>query len=261
MGKGSFLVTGASTGIGHACAIRFAQLGYRILAGLRKSFDGEGLTASSSGRIEPVLLDVTRCETIDGALLAVGDDALIGIANNAGIATAGPLKLLPLDSWRRQFEVNALGLVAMTQACLPLLRPSRGRIVNIGSIAGRNALPGSAAYDSSKFAVQAITDALRMELHPWGISVSLIEAGAVATPIWEKSRREADDLRCQVDLERYGLYRGLMETVREEPAEPGCGSASAGDRASVCCGVAGITTWLAELTGHHDARLCCCDRH
>jgi len=216
MGKGSILVTGASTGIGFACAIRFAQLGFRVFAGVRKASDGEALKACSSGGIEPVLLDVTRPESINGALVAAGDEPLVGLVNNAGIATAGPLELLSVDSWRAQFEVNVIGLVAVTQACLPLLRRGRGRIVNIGSIAGRSALPGSGAYDSSKFAVEAITDVLRMELHPWGISVSIIEAGAVATPIWEKSLREADDLSRRVGPERYALYRGLMETVREE---------------------------------------------
>ena len=104
----------------------------------------------------------------------------------------------------------------MTQACLPLLRRGRGRIVNVGSIAGRSALPGSGAYDASKFAVEAISDVLRMELYPFGISVSLIEAGAVATPIWEKSLREADELSRQVDPQRAALYSGLMTAVREE---------------------------------------------
>jgi NAD(P)-dependent dehydrogenase (short-subunit alcohol dehydrogenase family) len=216
MDKGNILVTGASTGIGHACAVRFAELGYRTFAGVRKVSDGEALKAHSSGRIEPVLLDVTCPESIAGALAAAGDQPLAGLVNNAGIAMVGPLELLPIDAWRKQFDVNVIGLVAVTQAFLPLLRRGRGRIVNIGSIAGRSALPGSGAYDSSKFAVEAITDVLRMELHAWGISVSVIEAGAIATPAWEKSLREADDLSRQVAPERYALYRSLMTMVREE---------------------------------------------
>jgi NAD(P)-dependent dehydrogenase (short-subunit alcohol dehydrogenase family) len=185
MSKGNILVTGASTGIGRACALRFAELGYRIFAGVRKLADGEALRANSSGNIEPVLLDVTQTESIVGALAVADDQPLAGLVNNAGIALVGPLELLPIDAWRKQFEVNVIGLVAVTQAFLPLLRRGRGRIVNIGSIAGRSALPGSGAYDSTKFAVEAITDVLRMELHAFGISVSVIEAGAVATPIWE----------------------------------------------------------------------------
>jgi NAD(P)-dependent dehydrogenase (short-subunit alcohol dehydrogenase family) len=219
MGKGNILVTGASTGIGRASAFRFAELGYRIFAGVRKTSDAETLKAESSGKIEPVLLDVTRPESIAQALAAAGDEPLAGLVNNAGIAIIGPLELLPIDAWRRQFEVNVIGLVAVTQAFLPLLRRGRGRIVNIGSIAGRSALPGSGAYDSTKFAVEAITDVLRMELHPFGISVSVIEAGAVATPIWEKSLREADELSRQVAPERYALYRGLMAQVRKEASE------------------------------------------
>jgi NAD(P)-dependent dehydrogenase (short-subunit alcohol dehydrogenase family) len=212
-------VTGASSGIGRACAIRFAALGYRTLAGVRKSTDGEMLRADSSGKIEPVLLDVTRPESIAGAVAAVGDQSLAGLVNNAGIATLGPIELLSIDAWRMQFEVNVIGLVAVSQACIPLLRRARGRIVNVGSIAGRSALPGSGAYDSTKFAVEALTDVLRMELYDWGISVSLIEAGAVATPIWEKSLKEVDELSRRLTPERYALYSGLMSAVREEASE------------------------------------------
>src|SRR5579884_3671956 len=122
MGKEIILVTGASTGIGRACAFRFAELGYRTFAGIRKPSDGEALKAESSGKIEPVHLDVTHSESIAGAVEAVGDLPLAGLINNAGIATLGPLELLPIDAWRKQFEVNVIGLVAVTQAFLPLLR-------------------------------------------------------------------------------------------------------------------------------------------
>jgi NAD(P)-dependent dehydrogenase (short-subunit alcohol dehydrogenase family) len=216
MGKGNILVTGASTGIGRGCALRFAELGYRVFAGVRKMSDGEALRGDGVGQIEPVQLDVTSAESIAKAIAAVGDQPLAGLINNAGIATLGPLELLPVEAWRKQFEVNVIGLVAVTQACIPALRRGAGRIVNIGSIAGRSALPGSGAYDSSKFAVEAISDVLRMELHAWGISVSLIEAGAVATPIWEKSLREADDLNGRVAPESYALYSGLLAKVRQE---------------------------------------------
>jgi NAD(P)-dependent dehydrogenase (short-subunit alcohol dehydrogenase family) len=183
---------------------------------VRKTPDGESLRADGFGLIEPVSLEVTSAESIAKALAVIGDQPLAGLINNAGIATLGPLELLPIDAWRRQFEVNVIGLVAVTQACIPLLRRGPGRIVNIGSVAGRSALPGSGAYDSTKFAVEAISDVLRMELHAWGISVSLVEAGAVATPIWEKSLREAEDLGRQVATERYALYRGFMAKARQE---------------------------------------------
>jgi NAD(P)-dependent dehydrogenase (short-subunit alcohol dehydrogenase family) len=218
MEKGIILVTGASSGIGSACAFHFAEMGYRTFGGVRRVADGESLKADSSGKIEPVLLDVTNRESIAGSVEAIGDQPLAGLINNAGIATLGPLELLSIDAWRKQFEVNVIGLVAVTQVFLPLLRRGRGRIVNIGSIADRCAVPGSGAYDSSKSAIKAITDVLRMELHPWGISVSLIEAGGVATAIWEKSLWDADDLCRQVAPERYHLYDGLMATLREEAA-------------------------------------------
>jgi NAD(P)-dependent dehydrogenase (short-subunit alcohol dehydrogenase family) len=216
MDRGNILVTGASTGIGRACALRFAKLGYLTFACVRKAADGESLKADSSGKIEPVLLDVTCPKSIADACAALGDQPLAGLVNNAGIATMGPLELVPIDALRKQFEVNVIGLVAVTQAFLPLLRRGPGRIINIGSVAGRSALPGSGAYDSTKFAIEAITDVLRMELHPWGIAVSLIEAGAIATPIWEKSLREADDLNRQSGPERYALYSGMMAKVRDE---------------------------------------------
>jgi NAD(P)-dependent dehydrogenase (short-subunit alcohol dehydrogenase family) len=219
MNKGNILVTGASTGIGRACALRFAELGYRTFAGVRKASDGEAIRADSSGKIEPLTLDVTCGKSIAETLAHLGDQPLGGLVNNAGIAHVGPVELLPIEAWRKQFEVNVIGLVAVTQALLPLLRRGPGRIVNMGSIAGRSALPGSGAYDASKFAVEAITDVLRMELHGWGISVSVIEAGAVATPIWQKTLREADELSRQAAPDRYALYGELMQAVRQEVAE------------------------------------------
>jgi NAD(P)-dependent dehydrogenase (short-subunit alcohol dehydrogenase family) len=215
MGKGNILVTGASTGIGRACALRFAELGYQTFAGVRKPADAESLK-SAAENIRPVLLDVTSADSINAALKTMGTEPLAGLVNNAGIAIVGPLELVPIDAWRRQYEVNVIGLVAVTQACLPLLRQGLGRIVNIGSIAGRSALPGSGPYDSSKFALEAISDVLRMELKASGISVSLIEAGSIATPIWEKSLQEMDDLSRQVGAERHALYRALMAALREE---------------------------------------------
>src|SRR5262249_6612260 len=139
--------------------------------------------------------------------------------DNAGPATLGAVELVPVEAWRRQFEVNVIGLVAVTRAFLPLLRRGRGRIVNVGSVADRGALPGSGAYDASKCAVAAVTDALRMELAPWGVSVSLIEAGSLATPLWEKSLAEADELCRRAGPERAALYAGLMKALREEIRE------------------------------------------
>lgn len=215
MARGNILVTGASSGIGRACAVRFAGLGYRVFAGVRDVSAGEALKGSAPG-IDPVLLDVTRSASVQSAVEAAGGEPLAGLINNAGISVIGPLELVPLETWRRQFEVNVIGLVAVTQAFLPHLRRGKGRIVNIGSIAGRSALPGTGAYDSSKFAVEAITDALRMELHASGIRVSLIEPGAVATAIWEKTLQEAEELNRSSAPELRDRYTRLLSRIREE---------------------------------------------
>jgi NAD(P)-dependent dehydrogenase (short-subunit alcohol dehydrogenase family) len=226
--RGRILITGASTGIGHACAIHFAQLGYEVLAGVRKPADGDAFQAHALPNITPVLLDVTRQESIEGALAAAGTAPLAGLVNNAGIAVVGPVELVPIEDWRRQLDVNVIGLVAVIQACLPLLRRGRGRIVNIGSIAGRSALPGTAPYDASKFAIEAITDALRIELDPWGIRVSIIEPGAVGTPIWQKTVTALDDLLRVAGPDRYALYARLMARLRQEAEKPRSATAAAG---------------------------------
>jgi NAD(P)-dependent dehydrogenase (short-subunit alcohol dehydrogenase family) len=219
MSKGNILVTGASSGIGRGCALRFAEIGYHTFGGVRRAEDGAALAAESGGKVKPVILDVASAESIAAAMSVIGGRPLAGLVNNAGISMVGPVELVPVETWRRQMEVNVIGLVAVTQACLPLLREGRGRIVNIGSVAGRGALPGTGAYDASKSAVAAVTDALRMELAPWRISVSLIEAGNVATPIWEKSLREAEEVALRAGPERAAAYVGLMKALREESSQ------------------------------------------
>jgi len=139
---------------------------------------------------EELILDVTDAGQIREA--AAGIEELHGLVNNAGIAIAAPLEFLPPDELRRQLEVNVIGQLAVTQAFLPALRRARGRIVNIGSIAGRSALPFLGAYAASKFALEAITDSLRVELAPFGIEVSVVEPGTIATPIWSKPQRNAE---------------------------------------------------------------------
>jgi NAD(P)-dependent dehydrogenase (short-subunit alcohol dehydrogenase family) len=218
--RGNILITGASTGIGEASAVRLAQLGYKVFAGIRKTADGEALRARVTSNITPVLLDVTDANSIENAVSTLAGEPLAGLLNNAGVAVAGPLELVPIEQCRSLFEVNVIGLMAVTQACLPLLRSGRGRIVNMGSIAGRSPLPGSSAYDASKFAIEAITDSMRMELRSSGISVSLIEPGAVATPIWEKTVRAVDELSRQTVPEKRALYAGLISKIRDEAANP-----------------------------------------
>ncbi|MGP6159740.1 MAG: SDR family oxidoreductase [Vulcanimicrobiaceae bacterium] len=188
--RSAVLVSGASSGIGLATTLRLAQRGTLVFAGVRTREDAETLERDGGGAVKPVLLDVTDPDSILRARARIEmqrEARLDGVVNNAGIAVAGPLEFLPLDELRRQFDVNYFGTIAVVQAFLPLLRGSRGRIVNISSVGGRISMPFLGAYASSKFALEAASDALRVELRPFGIAVSLIEPGAVRTPIWERS--------------------------------------------------------------------------
>jgi len=216
--KGAVVVTGASTGIGRACALHLEGLGYRVFAGVRSQADAERIGREGSGRLVPILLDVTDVGTIVSAAkeigAAVGDAGLKGLVNNAGIVVTAPIEFVPLDDLRRQFEVNVIGAVAVTQAFLPLLRRAKGRIVNIGSIGGRNALPFVGPYAASKSALAAITESLRRELRGSGIEVSLIEPGAVATPIWEKSEAAAMERMAKFPPEVATLYGPALVKVQ-----------------------------------------------
>jgi NAD(P)-dependent dehydrogenase (short-subunit alcohol dehydrogenase family) len=179
------LVTGASSGIGQACAVHLAQAGWRVLAGVRRAGDAPDGT-------EEVLLDVTDAEQIGAAAAEV--EELHGLVNNAGIALAGPLELIPVDELRHQLEVNLVGQIAVTQAFLPALRRAKGRVIFMGSIAGRSALPFLGPYAASKHALEAVADSLRVELRPFGIHVSIVEPGTIKTPIWTRSAARADEL-------------------------------------------------------------------
>lgn len=213
------VVTGASTGIGEACALRLDRMGFRVFAGVRKDADGEALRQKASDRITPILLDVTDETSIASAAetvgAAAGDAGLAGLVNNAGISVPGPLEFLPLEDLRRQLEVNVVGQLAVTQAFLALLREGRGRIVNIGSSSGILALPFLGAYCASKFAMEALTDSLRMELRPWRIPVSIVQPGNIATPIWEKGLAEADELEKKLPQCGHDLYDPVIAAMRE----------------------------------------------
>jgi NAD(P)-dependent dehydrogenase (short-subunit alcohol dehydrogenase family) len=207
---GSVIITGASTGIGEACALRLDSRGFRVFAGVRREVDGGALKQKASDRLTPILLDVTDASSIKSAAATVaasiGEAGLSGLVNNAGIAVAGPLEFLPIDELRRQFEVNVIGQIAVTQAFLPLLREGHGRIINMGSIAGKSALPFTGPYCASKFALEALTDSLRMELLPWNIPVSIIEPAYVTTPIWQKSLREGERTTAMLPPSAHELY-------------------------------------------------------
>lgn len=185
------VVTGASRGIGEACALRLEKRGLHVFAGVRTESARDLLRKKASGGLLPLYIDVTIPESIASAqetvAATVGSTGLSGLVNNAGVPLGGPLEFLALDDLRKQLEVNLIGAIAVTQAFLPLLRNGRGRIVNISSTSGLIALPFHGPYAATKFALEAITDSLRLELRPWGISVSSVEPGNTATSIWEKA--------------------------------------------------------------------------
>lgn len=213
------VITGASTGIGAACAIHLDRLGYRVFAGVRKTEDGLALQKDCSDRLVPIELDVTDLKTIQKAHALVVEfterGGLFALINNAGIAVVGPLEAVPIADLRQQLEVNVIGQVAVTQMFLPLLRQARGRIINMGSIAGLSAMPLMGPYSASKFALEAITDALRLEVRQWGIHVSIIEPGAIATPIWSKSAAEAAEREAGIGQELRSFYQPMVAAVRK----------------------------------------------
>ncbi|HTV92163.1 MAG TPA: SDR family oxidoreductase [Verrucomicrobiae bacterium] len=214
MANDAVLITGASTGIGHAIAMHLAGNGYTVYAGVRKEDDRERLEAEHQ-RIRPVILDVTVPADVARAVQTVREngDALVALVNNAGIAVGGPLEFLPLEALRHQFEVNVIAPIAMTQAALPLLRESRGRIVNVGSIAGRLSAPFVGPYSASKAAIASLTDALRQELARFGIAVSLLEFASVKTPIWQKGRAGRDRLVASMPPQALTHYGGVVDAV------------------------------------------------
>lgn len=217
-GKKHVLITGASTGIGEACALEMAFRGWHVFAGVRKVEDGEALVARAGSAITPLLLDVTCHDHIVAAERRVrdivGDAGLAGLVNNAGIAVAGPLEFMPMEDVERLLSVNVLGVIAMIQTFLPLMRVARGRIVVTGSNSGFWCEPFLAAYGASKFALEGIVDSLRTELRPWQIEVSIIEPGSIRTPIWEKSRVEAERFQARTPPEMEALYGRPLAALR-----------------------------------------------
>jgi NAD(P)-dependent dehydrogenase (short-subunit alcohol dehydrogenase family) len=212
----SVLITGASRGIGRACALHLAARGWDVYAGVRSAVDGAALQGESGGRLVPVTLDVCNAQQIAELPDLLGTlDALI---NNAGIVVGGPVEGLKLDELRHQFEVNVTGQVAVTQSVLPLLRSSKGRILFMSSISGRVSAPFLSAYAASKFAIEAMADSLRIELRPWNIGVILIEPGSIDTDMWRNALDVADQTEADLRPEHRQLYAGQLAGMRKAVA-------------------------------------------
>lgn len=217
--RGAVVVTGASSGIGEACALRLDGRGFTVYAGVRKAEDGEALKAKASARLTPLMIDVADDASITNAAQtvseAVGASGLAGLVNNAGVVMPGPLEYLPIGDLRQQLEVNVVGQVAVTQAFLPLIRAGHGRIVNIGSIGGKVAPPFMGAYGASKFAMEALTDVLRIELSPWNIHVAIVEPGAIDTRIWSKGLAAGEALQEALPPEGERRYGEAFEAIKQ----------------------------------------------
>ncbi len=215
MTKGTVFVTGASTGIGHATALRLANAGFTVIPGLRRD---EPLPEPVT---KPVLLDLADPDSIGPAAKEVierADGKLLGLVNNAGMNVSGVFESLPLEEWRHQFEVNLFGQLALTQALLPALIAANGRLVTVGSIGGRMSVPFLSPYSASKFAVRAWMDAMRAELRPQGVRASLIEPGAIATPLWEKGTTAAldrvEEMPADIRSRYERWFNGALKTAK-----------------------------------------------
>jgi NAD(P)-dependent dehydrogenase (short-subunit alcohol dehydrogenase family) len=227
------LITGASTGIGRATALRLARSGWTVLAGVREVSAGEQLASepAADGRVIPLELEVTDAGHVAQAAERVGELAagrgrtaggLDALVNNAGVGVGGPLELVSPEDMRRQFDVNVLAQVSVTQALLPALRRAHGRIVFISSIGGRVATPFLAPYAASKHAIEALADGLRIELATSHVQVALVEPGSVATPIWDKGRAQAEAVTIPAELQgEYGHVPAAMDKILEETARRG----------------------------------------
>lgn len=216
-GRGFVLLTGASGGIGTAIARQLDACGFQVFAGVRNLLDGERLQREISVRLTPVLLDITDPASVSAALETVtrasGGMGLLGLINNAGLIVEGPVELVPLAEVRRQFEVNVIGQIAVIQAFLPLLRRARGRVINIGAPTSRVAAPYLGVLSASKAALSSVTDALRVELQPWGIAVSIIDPMAMQTRIFEKAAAAARQARQLFPSELQRLYAAPIAAV------------------------------------------------
>jgi len=208
------LVTGAARGIGRATTLRLAASGWDVIAGVRRAEDGEALVQEAPQRITAVELDITDDELVSAVAQSLPPD-LDAVVNNAGIVVGGPVEAVPLQELRRQLEVNVIGQASVTQAVLPRLRRSRGRVVFVSSLSGRVATPMFGPYNASKFALEGMADALRLELAPWGIRVVLVEPAQTDTDLWRNADADLNESIGLLSPEHRSLYAKHIEGFRK----------------------------------------------
>ncbi|TWP52361.1 SDR family oxidoreductase [Lentzea tibetensis] len=213
------VVTGASTGIGAASARELARRGFHVIAGVRRDRDADALRADG---IEPVILDITRPDHIARLAARLDEDsqagALRALINNAAIQINAPVEILPLSEWRRQFEINLFGHVAVTQALLPALLRHSGRVVNISSVGGRVAMPAYGPYAGTKFALEAVSDSLRRELAPLGVRVVVVEPGAVRTEMSDRVIAATNQQAAAMSPDQRDRYGSLIQAINAQSA-------------------------------------------
>jgi len=204
------VVTGASTGIGRATALRLCRDGFHVLATVRRDTDGQSLRQAAPGQLDWLLMDVTDTDQIAEVARAVRDHVgpagLDVLVNNAGVGLAWPVELVPLDRFRWQFGINVDGQIAVTQAYLPMIRQAAGRIVMIGSIGDRITMPFGGPLAAAKHALRSLTDALRLELAPWNIRVILIEPASIRTNAIDKLDRDVKAAEHDFGPDGWALY-------------------------------------------------------
>jgi len=209
----AILLTGASRGLGRATALRLAASGWTVYAGVRTTADGQALAAEAGSGIVPVELDVTSPEQI-AALDDVLPERLHAVINNAGVIADGPIEAVETDRLREVFEVNVFGCIAVTQAVLPRLRRGQGRVIIMSSLSGRVTTPWTGVYCASKAAIESIGDALRIELRPWGIPVTLVEPNATATDMWSDADAMVEATVAAMRPQHRVLYADHIDGVR-----------------------------------------------
>ncbi|HEX7322085.1 MAG TPA: SDR family oxidoreductase [Mycobacterium sp.] len=250
------VVTGCSTGMGAATASELARRGFHVLAGVRRDIDADALRADG---IEPHILDITVDSNVAAITERVARDPLHrplrALINNAGIAVNAPVEILPMTEWRRQFEVNLFGHIAMTQALLPALLQSSGTVVNISSVGGKVAMATYGAYAGSKFALEAVTDSLRREVAEFGVKVVVVEPGAVKTPMVERAVATADRLSAGMTTEQRHRYGHLAAAVTAQARSFGDTGVSAEHAATVIVKAATASRPRTRYTIGRDAAI------
>lgn len=217
------LISGASTGIGRSAAVHMARKGHSVWAGVRSQKSFDDVRKLNVQGLKPVFLDVTDEKSIASCISEIkkASGILHGLVNNAGIVVGGPVEAVTMEDWRHQFEVNVFGQIRVMQLTLPLLRESKGRIVNISSIAGKISTPFMGPYCASKFALEGVSDSLRRELKPHGVQVSIVEPGPIDTPIWQKSIAKGTERKEKYSDEINLAYGSMIDrfNVRVKQAE------------------------------------------